>query len=147
LFFLHLAHLTQSMHFDRIARNSFRTLKFRFEEASSHWSIGGFSGLGGFVYLCSHLYKLWQDDESKAFALRAVDLLQDQIDNDTRLDIIAGSAGAICGLLSLYKNTGIEQALVAAIACGNHLIANSDRMELIAVFPTGLPGFHGRFSI
>jgi lantibiotic modifying enzyme len=43
---------------------------------------------------------------------------------DKELDIIHGSAGAILGLLPLYKVTGNATVLEKAIACGQHLLTH-----------------------
>jgi lantibiotic modifying enzyme len=46
------------------------------------------------------------------------------INEDQTFDIIGGAAGAILGLLSLYKSSNNPQVLEKAIKCGHHLINN-----------------------
>ena len=85
--------------------------------------IGGCCGLGSVVYTLTRLSQLLGDSELLAAAKFAASLFNKKIiDEDKRLDIIGGSAGAILGLLALYKATGSRKALSDAIYCGVHLL-------------------------
>src|SRR5439155_19691593 len=47
----------------------------------------------------------------------------DLIAADSQLDVIGGSAGAILSLLRLYRDTGDDDVLERAVACGTHLLS------------------------
>ena len=85
--------------------------------------IGGGGGLGSAIYSLTVLSKCLQDKELLADAHIAAALLTDDlIAADTQLDVIGGSAGAILGLLRLYRDTGSRDALARATRCGEHLL-------------------------
>ena len=46
----------------------------------------------------------------------------DLIAADKQLDVIGGSAGAILGLLRLYRDTQSDDVLARATKCGEHLL-------------------------
>jgi type 2 lantibiotic biosynthesis protein LanM len=80
-------------------------------------------GLGSIVYSLAVISELLDDDAILADAHRAVELITDEvISSDRQLDILGGSAGAILGLLRLYRQTGSDDALKRATACGKHLL-------------------------
>jgi lantibiotic modifying enzyme len=75
------------------------------------------------VYSLTRLSQLLGDSELLAAAKFADSLFNKKnIDEDKTLDIIGGSAGAILGLLALYKATGSRDVLDNAIYCGAHLL-------------------------
>jgi lantibiotic modifying enzyme len=43
---------------------------------------------------------------------------------DKKLDVVVGAAGAILGLLSLYRASGDSAVLAKAVACGEHLLSH-----------------------
>ncbi len=72
---------------------------------------------------------LWNQPELIHEAEALVTLLPPMIEKDDRLDIIAGAAGCIASLLSLYAVAPSESILAAAIQCGDHLIAHAQSMK------------------
>ena len=85
--------------------------------------IGGAAGLGSIVYALTVMSKSLRDDGLLADAHVASQLMTDEmIAADKQLDIIGGSAGAILGLLRLYRDTGADEVLTRAISCGEHLM-------------------------
>jgi lantibiotic modifying enzyme len=61
-------------------------------------------------------------------ALAAAKLFTDDlIAADKQLDVMGGSAGAILGLLRLYRHTQSSEVLGRAIKCGEHLLAQPRR--------------------
>lgn len=85
--------------------------------------VGGAVGLGSIVYALAVMAKGLQDDALLADARQAVELLTDDlIAADKQLDVIGGSAGAILGLLRLYRDTRSNDALRRAVKCGEHLL-------------------------
>jgi type 2 lantibiotic biosynthesis protein LanM len=88
--------------------------------------IGGAIGLGSIVYALTVMSKCLHDDDLLADAQSAAALFTDElIAADKRLDVIGGSAGAILGLLRLYRDTQSLEVLGRATKCGEHLIGQS----------------------
>jgi class II lanthipeptide synthase len=86
--------------------------------------IGGAAGLGSIVYALTVMAKLLRDDALLADAHQAAALFSDDlIAADKQLDLMGGSAGAILGLLRLYRDSGSADALARAVKCGEHLLA------------------------
>jgi type 2 lantibiotic biosynthesis protein LanM len=85
--------------------------------------IGGAAGLGSIVYALTAMAKSLDDDGLLADAHVAAELFSDElIGADQRLDVIAGSAGAILGLLRLYRDIRSGEVLARATKCGEHLL-------------------------
>jgi type 2 lantibiotic biosynthesis protein LanM len=85
--------------------------------------IGGAAGLGSIVYALAVMSKGLNDAELVADAHRAAALVTDElIAADKRLDVMSGSAGAILGLLRLYRDAGSRDVLERAVKCGEHLL-------------------------
>jgi class II lanthipeptide synthase len=88
--------------------------------------IGGATGLGSIVYALTVMSKCLRDDDLLADAHAAAELFTDDlIAADRQLDVIGGSAGAILGLLRLYRDTQSGDVLRGATRCGEHLISRS----------------------
>jgi len=88
--------------------------------------LGGGTGLGGIVYALTAMAAILRDDALRADALAASDLVTDElIAADKQLDVIGGAAGAVLGLLRLYRDSGSEPVLRRANKCGEHLLAQS----------------------
>lgn len=94
---------------------------------SSIRGIGGFDGLGGLIYVLSHLAALWGradlGDEAEVLARR----LNRFIDDDDDYDVYAGSAGCILSLRSLAACRPTSSASEIAARCGHHLIRSARR--------------------
>ncbi|XVQ07263.1 type 2 lanthipeptide synthetase LanM family protein [Spirillospora sp. CA-255316] len=94
--------------------------------------IGAFAGLGGLIYLLTHLHHLWGD---RALLDRAVDLADqaaDLIERDRHLDVFHGVAGLIPVLLGLTDATGghgLEQAHQCAAHLLRHAQADGDTLS------------------
>jgi type 2 lantibiotic biosynthesis protein LanM len=85
--------------------------------------VGGTVGLGSIVYALTTMSKTLGDDSLLADAEVAARLMtNDLIAADRRLDVISGSAGAILGLLRLYREAQSAEVLARAVACGDHLL-------------------------
>lgn len=85
--------------------------------------LGGATGLGSIVYALTVISKCLHDNALLADAHAAADLFTDDlIAADKQLDVIGGSAGAILGLLRLYRDTNAGDVLNRAMKCGEHLI-------------------------
>ncbi len=88
--------------------------------------IGAATGLGSIVYGFSLISKFLSNNDLLGDAHSAVGLFTNElIGADKQLDIMGGSAGAILTLLRVYRDTASSHALDRAIACGEHLMAQS----------------------
>lgn len=96
--------------------------------------IGGATGLGSIAYALSVTATLLGDDGLRADARLAADLITDElIESDERFDVVGGSAGALLGLLRVYRDTGSAPILDRAARCGDHLLTRHGAA-------TGAPG-------
>ncbi len=88
--------------------------------------VGAFNGWGGIIYTLAHLGRLWNDDalldEAESYARRLPELIA----QDEMLDLIAGSAGAICSLAALKRGVGSDATLMA---CGERLLAKAEPQQ------------------
>jgi lantibiotic modifying enzyme len=100
-----------------------RTLRKRLEQSSSPVGrIGVFDGACSLLYLFTHLGVLWDDPSLLQTATQIAELIEPQLEQDDRFDIISGVAGCILALLNLYQVAPTARVLEGAIRCGNHLI-------------------------
>ena len=100
--------------------------------------IGGFNGWGGIVYTLVHLGRLWNDeslfDEAEQYARRM------DVERDEMLDVIIGSAGAVCGLAALAEvrpSAWVEERMRA---CGERLLATAVPQQRGLGWPMPLAG-------
>jgi class II lanthipeptide synthase len=86
--------------------------------------IGAATGLGSIVYGLCVIGKCLGNAALLRDAERAGRLFTDElIAADKQLDVMGGAAGAILALLRLHRDTQSDDALVRAIRCGEHLLA------------------------
>ncbi|MBY3151376.1 type 2 lantipeptide synthetase LanM [Rhizobium laguerreae] len=91
--------------------------------------IGGAAGLGSIIYGLGSMAKCLGDADLLADASAAARLVTDEaIVMDKRLDLMHGSAGAILGLLSVYRQNASSELLERAIRCGDHLLSRSRKV-------------------
>lgn len=87
--------------------------------------LGALTGSGSLLYALVRTAELSGDAELYEDALAVLGaLLPERIAQDRALDITAGAAGTLLGLLALYQATGNQVALGHAVRCGVHLIAS-----------------------
>ena len=85
--------------------------------------IGGATGLGSIVYALTVMSKSLHDEGLLADAQVTARLFTDDlIAADKQLDVMGGSAGAILGLLRLYRDSQSSDVLKRAIKCAEHLL-------------------------
>jgi type 2 lantibiotic biosynthesis protein LanM len=127
LFLAYLGALSDNDEITQLARSAVATVRFRIEQQKKYEQqvIGGFEGLGSAIYLYTHLAVLWNDPSFLQEAEEIVDFLLPYIDKDEHLDILAGTAGCILSLLTLYSVAPSSHTLQAALQCGNHLLATA----------------------
>lgn len=96
-----------------------------FETGAKWQKIGGTVGLGSFVYSLTRVGALLDDAAAiEAARIAASRITPDKIAADDDLDIVSGAAGAVLGLLALYRETGEAGTLETALQCGQHLLAS-----------------------
>jgi type 2 lantibiotic biosynthesis protein LanM len=101
--------------------------------------IGAFQGLGGLIYLLTHLHHLWQDRGLLELAVRLTRELPGPIEADTRYDVLSGSAGLIPVLLGLARQAdgqGLDLAERCAGLLLRHAVADGDTLS----WPLADPG-------
>jgi type 2 lantibiotic biosynthesis protein LanM len=129
LFLAYLGELSQDARYSRLANSALNALRRRTHQGEQTKQIGAFSGLGGMIYLATHLGVLWKDaallSEAEEFAASIPAL----VEHDTVLDVIGGAAGCALALLGLYKSRGSARTLEASRTCGEHLLRAAQPME------------------
>src|SRR5262249_38114409 len=109
-----------------LAREALTALRRQVErDRSSIQSLGGFDGWGGIIYTLAHLGILWCEPALLAEAEAMVGLLPALIEPGEHLDVIAGAARCIGGLLALRRCRPSDRTLDAAIRCGDRLLARA----------------------
>ncbi|MEG3860873.1 type 2 lanthipeptide synthetase LanM family protein, partial [Microcoleus sp. herbarium12] len=92
--------------------------------------IGGATGLGSIVYSMVKISQFLQEPALMEDAREVANLITPElIAADQQLDVMAGAAGAILGLLTLYRETTEQVVLDKAIACGQHLLEHRLSVE------------------
>lgn len=121
-FLAYLGHLRGEAKYTRVAQTACQTLLQSLrQESDVATRVGAFDGLGGVVYLLSHLAALWNQPSLLDEGLSMVDLIAERIEADKSSDVVSGSAGCILGLSSLYRLLRVPQVLDAMIRCGRQL--------------------------
>ncbi|HEV2843700.1 MAG TPA: type 2 lanthipeptide synthetase LanM, partial [Thermoanaerobaculia bacterium] len=109
-----------------LARSAIATLLLQLEVrpdgGTGPPSLGAFQGWGGIVWTLAQLGHLWRDPELLAAGEGMVERLSALIPEDQDLDVIAGAAGAVLGLLALHRAGGSPRALEVAVRCGERLL-------------------------
>jgi type 2 lantibiotic biosynthesis protein LanM len=116
---------------------------------------GAFQGLGGLIYVLTHLHHLWQDRSLLELAVRLSRELPGPIDADTHFDVLSGCAGLIPVLLGLGRATdgqGLELATRCADLLLRHAVEDGDTLSWPPTDPgeavANLTGFsHGTAGI
>ncbi|MGH3377479.1 MAG: type 2 lanthipeptide synthetase LanM family protein [Actinoallomurus sp.] len=116
---------------------------------------GAFQGLGGLIYVLTHLHHLWQDRGLLELAVRLNHELPGPIDADTHFDVLSGAAGLIPVLLGLGRQTdgqGLEHAGRCADLLLRHAVEDDDTLSWPLTDPgeaaANLTGFsHGAGGI
>jgi type 2 lantibiotic biosynthesis protein LanM len=90
--------------------------------------IGGFVGLGGYIYTLAHLGALWQQPALWREAEALLPTVNALIEADEQFGVIDGSAGCILALRSLYHCAPSAQILDSMNRCGQHLCNHAEKM-------------------
>jgi type 2 lantibiotic biosynthesis protein LanM len=130
LFLAYLGAITRERRYISLAQATLTTIHKQVEHSRPFIkSIGGFHGWGGLIYTLTHLGLLWDRFALLTEAETIVGYLPSLVGQDELLDIIAGAAGCIGSLISLYHCSPSDCTLKAAIQCGDRLIARAQLME------------------
>ena len=156
LFLAHLGALTGEQRYQRLAEAALHNIRMLLKhphKQEAMTSIGAFEGWGGLIYLFAHLGSLWKESALVQEAAELARLLPGLIDQGDDLDIMAGAAGCISALLSLYTVAPASDTLELAVRCGDHLLARAHPMPQgigwkVPQQATPLTGFaHGNAGI
>lgn len=132
LFLAAYSKLTGSPAYRQLALDSWQLLASRLQQASLTAAdlngLGGGFGAGSLVYSLAEARRLLGEPDLIAVAGQVADLAFNNatIEEDTQFDILGGSAGAILGLLALYRQAPGFEILNRLIACGRHLVKNCE---------------------
>ena len=122
LFLAYLTHVTGNTTYRKTAESALSTLEAKLAVLSSKPGSGGYNGLGSQLFLYSHLAVLWKSPALRHKAHALLVPLRTKIENETGLDIIAGTAGGLLALLSLLDLQNTSEVENLAIACGDKLL-------------------------
>lgn len=131
LFLAYLGELSGEQRYADMARLAVKTLREIFLPRTGLWqwgTIGAFDGLGSLIYLFSHLGSLWHDPTLCHDAEEMLPLLRVLLKADKACDFLAGAAGSLSALLSLYTASPEQATLDAAIWCGEHILEQARSM-------------------
>ena len=102
-------------------------------------ALGAFDGWGSIIYLLAHLGSLWNDLELLTEAEEIVELLPELIEQDTIFEVMAGSAGCILALASLYQVRPSIKTREVALLCGDHLLSHAQPINGGVGWPSTTP--------
>lgn len=131
LFLAALSKVTGDGEFRKLALGALQDLKQILQDKESRLKlpvqigIGGGDGLGSIVYALIRIGQFINEPTLIELAnLAASSITPESIASDRQFDVIAGTGGAILGLLSLYQASEDPAILEQATACGYHLLSN-----------------------
>ncbi len=129
LFFGFLTKATGRSEFGSFARRALDSARILLVDSGGPTAIGGFTGLGGWLYVLTHLGVLWQDKALLAEAGEVLPQLRPLIASSETLDVIEGHAGCIGTLLTYHAYTHDGAALQLALECAETIVARSTRKQ------------------
>jgi type 2 lantibiotic biosynthesis protein LanM len=133
LFLAALAKVTGEVGFRDLALSALQDLRKALQDTkpndqpkiTKQLGIGGGIGVGSIIYTLVQVSQFLDEPELLDIANLAASLItQESLAGDRQFDIIAGAAGAILGLLTLYQAKVNPAVLEQAFACGYHLLNN-----------------------
>jgi type 2 lantibiotic biosynthesis protein LanM len=140
LFLGYLGQLTGEERYTDLARAALEATRPTIRQlGASMTGIGAFDGWGGVIYALAHLGRLWNQPELFREAEVLAGRLPALIEDDKTFDVIAGAAGCIGALLTLYRVAPSEQTLASARQCGDHLLARAQSMPQGVGWPSPMP--------
>jgi type 2 lantibiotic biosynthesis protein LanM len=123
LFLAYLGSITGAARHTELAQRALNSLQQQLHRNSATLKLlGGFHGLGGVIYLLTHLSALWQRPDLLADAQALTEHVASLIELDEYLDVAGGAAGCVASLLSLHRFAPSVATLDVARRCGEHII-------------------------
>jgi type 2 lantibiotic biosynthesis protein LanM len=127
LFLAHLGKISKESRYTQMAQMALVTMRSQIddnikEQSLKNVGIGAFLGLSGVIYTLASLGVLWDQPELLAEAESILEFFPELITEDYSLDILAGSAGSLCVLGSLYKHYPKDRIVKIAAQCGERLL-------------------------
>jgi type 2 lantibiotic biosynthesis protein LanM len=139
LFLAYLGAVTNETRYTSLAREVISAIHSQIEQIGDDiLSPGAFNGWGGLLYLSAHLATLWQEPAFLTKAEGWIERFAHTIETDDKLDVMAGAAGGLRGLLTLYRVAPSARTLSAARRCGDHLLARVTPLPQGAAWQTAL---------
>lgn len=140
LFLAYLGSLTGSADCTQMARKALSTMRKEVAVLKPRMKAPGvFDGWGGIIYLLAHLGSLWNEPELLSEAEEIVELLPELIEQDEIFEVMAGAAGCILGLASLYQVKPTAKTRDVALLCGDHLLTHAQSINGGIGWPSSTP--------
>ncbi|EOQ04705.1 type 2 lantibiotic biosynthesis protein LanM [Bacillus cereus VDM021] len=92
-------------------------------------NISVFTGYGSLLYVLLHRAKLFGEPVMDERIIELMESLEEMIDSDDKLDMIAGCAGTLMVCLDIHKLFHLDKALDIAQKCGEHLLSKAQSMR------------------
>nr|WP_154984946.1 type 2 lanthipeptide synthetase LanM family protein [Paenibacillus xylanexedens] len=92
-------------------------------------NISLFTGYGSLLYLLVHKAKVYSEQDVHPELLELLDILDEMIEEDERLDVISGCAGTLMACVDLYTMFRLPKALDIATRCADRLLKLAVPME------------------
>ncbi len=130
LFLAYLGAVTGDEAASALARAALTTMRSSLtERAPTLTRIGAFDGLGGLIYVLSHLAALWGRPDLVTEADALASRLPQLIAADDDCDVFGGAAGCILALRSLHQCLPSDRLAAVAVQCGDHLLRTCQRTD------------------
>jgi type 2 lantibiotic biosynthesis protein LanM len=110
------------------------------EEKSESSHTGAFIGEGSVVYTYLLLYKVTQRQIYLDYAKMHSEILFKKMETEKTSDFLSGLSGAVVVLLKLYRETGEERLLKAAVEQGERIWERAERQKTGYGFPGAMEG-------
>lgn len=107
----------------------FRGINLDCDRVTQEIGIGGGMGAGALIYTLVRSGQLLEENFLEPANQLVATITDERIASDRKFDVMAGSAGTILGLLTLYQIKPSEEILERAIACGQHLLDHRVKSE------------------
>ncbi len=127
LFLSALAHISADMSFKKLALGAIQSLRNGLRTfgplIAKDLGLGAASGMASLIYTFVRISQLLDEPSLLDDARHAATLITyEEITNDQSVDIFAGVAGTILGLLTLYAIVPDQELLEKARACGERVL-------------------------
>lgn len=140
LFLAYMGALTDNVDYTQLARRALYTMRKDVAALKPRLkALGAFDGWGGFIYPLAHLGSLWNEPELLTEAEEIVELLPELIEQDKIFEVMAGAAGCILALASLYQVRPSARTREVALLCGDHLLTHAQPINDGVGWPSALP--------